>query len=156
MEAPLSGFVVATLLLGLRIVPVLAFAPPFTLTRLPAAFRLVLGLGLAGLMVAGRPVLAAGIGSDAGSLVSGGLRELGVSLSFIAALQMMFAALYVAGRTVDIQAGFGLGPSLVAQVGRQPGFAPLKERHAGGYVARVIECETPDGAPAGISAPVRG
>jgi flagellar motor switch protein FliN len=50
---PLIGWVlVAALLVGLRVAPVFALAPPFTLTRVPPLFRMLLGLGTASLSVA--------------------------------------------------------------------------------------------------------
>lgn len=106
---PLLDWVLGSLLLGLRIAPVLGFAPPFTLTRVPPAFRLLMGLGLAGLITAWRPpIFATGGDVSAGWLLAAAARELFVGLVFVTGLQLMFGALYLAGRTVDVQAGFGL------------------------------------------------
>ena len=103
------GWAVAAGLLSLRIGPLFALAPPFTLTRVPVLFRVLLALGLAGWMVAARPEAAAGVDAlGAGGLIVAGLGELMVGLSFVVAFQLTFGALYMAGRTVDIQAGFGL------------------------------------------------
>lgn len=117
---PLVDWVLGSLLLGLRIAPVLGFAPPFTLTRTPPAFRLLLGLGLAGLITAWRPPIFGGGEVQAGWLMAAAARELVVGLTFVTGLQLMFGALYLAGRTVDVQAGFGLAglidPSSSAQV----------------------------------------
>ena len=115
-HSALADWAFASLLLSLRVAPVLAFAPPFSLTRVPALFRALLGLGLAGLMASWAPLAAAstpdGAGAagliDLGWLVAAAARELFVGLVFMMGLQLMFAALYTAGRTVDIQAGFGL------------------------------------------------
>lgn len=104
---PIVDWVVASLLLSLRVAPVLTFAPPFTLVRTPALFRLLLGLALSGLMVgAGSEVSVPAI--QIGPLVEAGARELMVGAVIVFAFQAAFAAIYVAGRTVDIQAGFGL------------------------------------------------
>jgi len=117
---PLVDWVLGSLLLGLRIAPVLGFAPPFTLTRTPPVFRLLLGLGLAGLITAWRPPIFAGGEVQAGWLMAAAARELLVGLTFVTGLQLMFGAIYLAGRTVDVQAGFGLAglidPSSSAQI----------------------------------------
>jgi flagellar biosynthetic protein FliR len=108
---PFVGWALGSLLLSMRIAPVLGFAPPFTLTGVPAPFRLLLGLGLAGLIMAGRPEVQAATAAghaEAGWLLAAAARELFVGLVFVTALQLMFGALYFAGRTVDVQAGFGL------------------------------------------------
>lgn len=100
-------WVVASLLLSLRVAPVLTFAPPFTLVRMPALFRLLLGLALSGLMV-GSGLVADGPPIELGALVQAGLNELVIGAIIVFAFQAAFAAIYVAGRTVDIQSGFGL------------------------------------------------
>jgi flagellar biosynthetic protein FliR len=115
----LGDWVLGSLLLGLRIAPVLGFAPPFTLTRTPPVFRLLLGLGLAGLITAWRPPVLGGE-VQAGWLVGAAARELFIGLTFVTGLQLMFGAIYLAGRTVDVQAGFGLAglidPTSSAQI----------------------------------------
>lgn len=105
----LLGWALASLLLSMRIAPVLGFAPPFTLMRVPAAVRLLLGLGFAGLITAWRPeAFAGGEAVSGGWFVAAAARELFVGSVFVLGLQLMFAALQLAGRTVDVQAGFGL------------------------------------------------
>lgn len=102
-----TGWLVATWLISLRIAPVLTFAPPFTLVRVPALIRILLGLGLSGLMAASLPgVITPPVGT--GPLVAAAARELLLGSIFVLAFQIAFGALYVAGRTVDVQAGFGL------------------------------------------------
>jgi flagellar biosynthetic protein FliR len=92
----------------MRIAPVFAFAPPFTLVRMPALFRVLFGLGLAAALVSAH--LPGTVLADDGlaSIVAGGFRELGLGLTIALAFQIVFGALQVAGRTVDIQAGYGL------------------------------------------------
>lgn len=102
-----SAWLTATLLISLRISPVLAFAPPFILTRTPALIRVLLALGLAGLMAGTVPGAATAI-TGAGPMAAAAARELFLGSMFVLAFQAAFGALYVAGRTVDIQAGFGL------------------------------------------------
>lgn len=105
---PVIDWVVASLLLSLRIAPVLTFAPPFTLVRTPALLRLLLGLTLSGLMVGGAGSAISVPPIEIGPLIEAGARELMVGAIVVFAFQAAFAAIYVAGRTVDIQAGFGL------------------------------------------------
>jgi flagellar biosynthetic protein FliR len=107
----LNSWLVASLLVSLRIAPVFSLAPPFTLTRVPLMFRVFFGLGVAGLCTAMRPA-AAGLELSAGGLAAAGLGELLIGTVVAAAFHLMFGALYLAGRTIDIQAGFGLATVL--------------------------------------------
>lgn len=105
----LDNWITSCLLVGLRIGPLFAFAPPFTLVRMPALPRMLLGLGLSVCLVgSGAPGLAFDAGVGAGALVVAAVRELMIGTSLVMMFQIAFAALYFAGRTVDIQAGFGL------------------------------------------------
>ena len=54
-ENAFASWVFSSLLLSLRVAPAFAFAPPFSLTRLPAPFRMLLGLGLSACMTASVP-----------------------------------------------------------------------------------------------------
>lgn len=98
----------AILLLSLRIAPTLAFAPPFTLIRVPASVRLLLSIGLALWLVAGHPEQTWQSGFWERGLFITAASELFLGIALALALQLAFAALLVAGRAVDIQAGFGL------------------------------------------------
>lgn len=104
----LSAWVMSCLLVGLRVVPVFAFAPPFTLVRIPATFRVLFGLGLAVALVSGSAISSDVSAENLGAVVVDGLRELGLGIVIMLAFQLVFGALYVAGRTIDIQAGYGL------------------------------------------------
>lgn len=104
---PFMGWLIGTMLLSLRISPVLAFAPPFTLMRVPPLIRVLLALGLSGVMIGALPEMATPP-TEAGPLLVAAVRELFLGSIFVLAFQAAFAAIYVAGRTVDIQAGFGL------------------------------------------------
>lgn len=99
---------IAVLILSLRIAPVLAFSPPFTLVRMPSVVRVMLGIALAAWLVAGHPdaTWRQPILTDRLIAVIASEFLLGTSFSLI--LQLAFAALLFAGRAIDIQAGFGL------------------------------------------------
>lgn len=103
----LPDWIASTLLLGLRIGPVIALAPPFTLVRMPLFFRVLLGLGLSAGMLGAAPQSILQHPSLATLIPAAGC-ELAFGLMFVLALQILFGALYTAGRTIDMQAGLGL------------------------------------------------
>ena len=104
----LTDKAVATLLLSLRLVPTLAFAPPFTLLRVPGIVRVLLALSLAAWLVAAHPAQTWQIGGDASNPAAIALAELTLGIALALALQLAFAALQTAGHAIDLQAGFGL------------------------------------------------
>jgi flagellar biosynthetic protein FliR len=111
---------VATLLVSLRIAPTFAFAPPFTLLRVPAIVRVILSIALAGWLVAGNPDATWRGPFWQSGLVVVAVAELSMGIALALALQLAFAALQTAGRAIDIQAGFGLAllvdPTMRTQV----------------------------------------
>jgi flagellar biosynthesis protein FliR len=94
----------ALLSASLRLAPVFAFAPPFTLLRVPGRVRVVLVLVLAACAASTNgpvdPTAPGFVARAAADAMAG----LGAAL----ALQLAFAALAFVGRLVDIQAGHGL------------------------------------------------
>jgi flagellar biosynthetic protein FliR len=104
----LSDQAVATLLVSLRIAPMLGFAQPFTLLRVPATIRLMLSISLAAWLVAANPDETWRQDFWAAGLPVVALTELFLGIALALALQLAFAALLTAGRAIDIQAGFGL------------------------------------------------
>jgi flagellar biosynthetic protein FliR len=103
----LSAWVAACFLAGLRIAPVFAFAPPFTLVRVSTLARVLFGLGLAVSFVSGGWAAIPGDLSLAHPIPAAA-RELCVGIVVVLAFQIAFGALYFAGRTIDIQSGYGL------------------------------------------------
>ena len=108
MADPASNWIVSSVLLGFRTGPVFAWAPPFSLVRMPVLFRALFGLGLAVCIVSANPHAAALPGYGLAEIVVAAIREVLFGFTFVLAFQLVFGALYVAGRTIDIQAGFGL------------------------------------------------
>lgn len=104
----LHAWVASCILLSFRIAPVFLFAPPFTLTRTPRLFTALMSLGLAAALVSALPTTALLRDVSVDALVMGALRELFLGLVPVVVLQVLFGALNVTGRTIDIQAGFGL------------------------------------------------
>ncbi len=122
---------IATLLVSLRIAPTFAFAQPFTLLRVPASIRLMLSISLAGWLVAGNPAATWQSGFWSAGLPFVAANELFLGITLALALQLAFAALLVAGRTIDIQAGFGLAADLRRRhrPRRRPGAGGRADRH---------------------------
>jgi flagellar biosynthetic protein FliR len=106
MEA-ISQQILAALLISLRIGPTLAFAPPFTLIRIPVLPRTLLGLIVANLMF--QSILGGNLAlsTDLAWLGPAAAGELLIGIALAASLQLAFAAVQVAGQTIDIQAGYG-------------------------------------------------
>jgi len=98
---------IATLLVSLRVAPAFAFAPPFTLLRIPPLVRLALGVAVALWLVSLYPDQT-WRRDFPGSFVPAIASELFLGVTLALALQLAFAALLTAGRTIDVQAGFGL------------------------------------------------
>lgn len=105
--ADLVDKAMAALLMSLRVAPALAFAPPFTLLRIPAPVRVLLALALAGWLVSGYPAQTWQADFRAAGLFITGAAELAMGIALALSLQLAFAALLTAGRAIDLQAGFG-------------------------------------------------
>lgn len=101
----LTDFAIASLLVSLRIAPTLAFAPPFTLVRIPAVVRLMLAISLAAWIVASHPAATSSV-MWRGRLIPVVFAELTVGIGLGLALQIAFAAMLTVGRTIDLQAGY--------------------------------------------------
>jgi flagellar biosynthetic protein FliR len=115
----LTNFVFAILLVTLRLGPTMAFAPPFTLLRVPVTIRILLAISLSIWLIAARPeVTVERVGSDGFLVLVAG--ELLVGIAIALGLQLTFAAMLWVGGAVDIQAGFGLAlladPTTNAQI----------------------------------------
>ena len=104
---PLVDDLTNVLLASLRFAPVLAFAQPFTLLRVPAIVRVLLAFGIGLWIVGAVPESAGSIPRD-GRLLSAGVTELFLGAMIAFGLQWAFAMVLMAGRVLDIQAGFGL------------------------------------------------
>lgn len=135
----LSQWLAAAMLLALRIVPVLAFAPPFTLTRLPARFRLLFGLAMAGTLAATVPLPGELAALATGPLLVAAARELMLGIVFLIAFQLAFAALYFAGRAIDIQAGLGIAALIDPATRSQAPLAGTLFAYAAGAVFFAID-----------------
>lgn len=93
--------------MSLRLAPALAFAQPFSLTRVPVTVRVLIAVGLSLWLVDARPALTADrlAGNNFVGLMAG---ELAIGVSIALALQLAFGAILWAGGVLDFQAGYGL------------------------------------------------
>jgi len=102
----LIAHVIAICLASLRLGPLLAFAPPFSLVRMPGPARFVIVVGLSAAMPLSdwqQRLLMTRQG-----VITGAFHELAMGLVLALALQWAFAMIGMAGRALDIQVGFGL------------------------------------------------
>ena len=104
----LSPLVPSSLLVSLRVSPIFLFAPPFTLTRIPKLFVWLLGLGISMTLVSTLSQGARISDMRTAALLAAALHELCLGMIPVLALLIMFGALQMVGRTIDIQSGFGL------------------------------------------------
>jgi flagellar biosynthetic protein FliR len=120
VQDDLSRWIVSCLILGLRIAPVFAFAPPFSLVRMPKLFQLLFGLGASVALISAYPEAARAVDTSVYGIIAAALRELALGTMFVLAFHAAFGMLYLAGRTIDVQAGFGFAllvdPKSQAQV----------------------------------------
>ena len=105
---PYASELIAVLLVGLRIAPTFAFAPPFTLLRTPASVRVLLSLGLAIWIVLAYPAQTYEQPISGDRLFPAAISELLLGASMALSLQLAFAAMLTVGRAIDFQVGFGL------------------------------------------------
>jgi flagellar biosynthetic protein FliR len=99
---------IAIALLSLRFAPALAFAPPFTLLRIPVTIRAMLAIALAAWAAASNPGASWDSGFRALGLPVVAATELFLGLCLALPLQLAFGMIAFMGRALDIQAGFGL------------------------------------------------
>jgi flagellar biosynthetic protein FliR len=115
----LANWVASCLLLSLRVTPLFLFAPPFTLVRAPRLVLALIGIALSVWILSAEPgAVLIDIRGEVIALAA--FREAFLGLLPVLALQLAFAGLALAGRTLDIESGFGLAviidPSTRAQM----------------------------------------
>ncbi|WP_371395840.1 flagellar biosynthetic protein FliR [Fretibacter rubidus] len=100
--------ILAILLISLRISPTFAFAPPFTLLRVPTTIRVLLGVSLATWLVLSKPEATYLRDINLYNLPMLALGEIIIGTTLMLSLQWVSAAILMIGRAVDVQTGFGL------------------------------------------------
>ncbi|HEY4211191.1 MAG TPA: flagellar biosynthetic protein FliR [Steroidobacteraceae bacterium] len=105
------GWLLATLLLSVRVAAATALAPVFGPDGIPGTVRVALAVGLSVAVVSALPVAPVAIASLA-QLGVAALVEALIGLSLTFGFLTAYAATQVAGRTLDIQIGFGVASVL--------------------------------------------
>lgn len=102
-------WLLATLLLSVRIAALLLLTPVLYALDLPPLVRVLVVLGVSAVLaapLAGSPRLEI---SDAGALLQAVLREAAVGATLGLGILAAFAGFSLAGRLLDVQVGFGIG-----------------------------------------------
>jgi flagellar biosynthetic protein FliR len=108
---PLLPWLLSVALLTMRLTVALGLSPAFTAYRVPASVRVALIVAIAALTCAYRGALPAAAGWVANPtlLVMPVLAEVFVGALLGLAVQVVLAALALAGRLMDVQTGFAIG-----------------------------------------------
>lgn len=101
------GWLIATLLVSVRVASATMIAPVLGPTRIPAAARVLLVIGLSAFIVAASPAATLAAPMSALALAVAALGEVIYGLAFSFGFVVAYAATQVAGRALDIQVGFG-------------------------------------------------
>lgn len=102
-------WMLATLLLWVRIATLVLMAPFVSSARVPVAFSLLFTLVLSGALSAAQPLGLARVGAGPVALAVAVLAELMTGAALGLAMQCAFAVLAMAGRLMDLQISLGLG-----------------------------------------------
>jgi flagellar biosynthetic protein FliR len=109
-----ASWVIAVLLLSLRLAAMFLMTPILAAASVPAVFRMLLVLALAAALSLGLPAAAvpapavAGGVAGIGALVEAGFTELALGATLGLGVLVAFAAFSMAGQILGIQMGFGL------------------------------------------------
>jgi flagellar biosynthetic protein FliR len=106
-----SGYLLAVLLLSLRLAAIFLMTPVFAAFSVPATARVLLVVGLAAALTLGlRPQVALqdALSWSAAALLAACATELALGAMLALAILSAFAAISFAGRLIDVQIGFGI------------------------------------------------
>jgi flagellar biosynthetic protein FliR len=106
-----TAWLTTVLLLSLRLASVFLMTPLLAVASVPPMVRILLVLGLAGVLSLGLPQAArsAELPAGAGALAQAALGELALGATLSLGILLAFAASSMAGQLLGIQMGFGLG-----------------------------------------------
>jgi len=118
------GWIISSLLLSTRFAAASALTPVFGSTYLPSLIRVLFALTFGMVMAFCLPASAvASIGElSSTQLVASFLREILIGTAFSLGFLVAYSATQIAGRTLDVQIGFGVGGILNPATGA---FSPL-------------------------------
>jgi flagellar biosynthesis protein FliR len=116
------SWLLATMLVSVRVAAATALAPVFGPTQIPGAVRVMLALAFGAMIVSAlSPTPQAAVGS-AFQLTEAAACELAIGASLSFGMLAAYAATQVAGRALDVQIGFGVASVFNPET---QGFAPL-------------------------------
>lgn len=113
------GDFVPIFLLALRLAAMLLMTPVLYAVPVPAQSRVLLIFGIAATLHTALPVAATSAPHDAGSVIIAAARELALGATMGLGVHVAFASFALAGRLLDIQAGFGMAQVLDPATHRQ-------------------------------------
>lgn len=100
------AWLMATLLVSVRVAVATALTPVFGPTQIPAPARVILVLAISALLISAATVPATSVASLAGLVLAIG-NEIIIGLAFAFGFIAAYAATQIAGRILDTQIGFG-------------------------------------------------
>ncbi len=106
----MPGYVLAVLLLSLRLSAVFLFTPILYAFSIPATARVLIVVGLAVGLASGLPSerFAELASMNTGALFAAAMTEVALGATLALAILAAFAAISMAGRLIDVQIGFGM------------------------------------------------
>lgn len=102
------GWLVAALLLSVRLGTLVLMAPPLGGAMVPPTVRVAIVLGWAGVLALGSTHGARGWPTG-GELLASGFSEVALGAAMALGVNMAFAIFAVGARLIDVQVGFGMG-----------------------------------------------
>lgn len=106
--ASAQGWATGTFLVSLRIGALFLASAPWSAASVPPTVRVLVGLALAVVLALALPVSTPGT-LGVGPLIAAALCEVALGVTMALGVNLAFGAFSVAGRLLDIQAGFGIG-----------------------------------------------
>jgi len=103
-----SALIAAVLLVALRLGPLFVLTPVFGVPGIPVRVRVLLGIGLAALLVTGLQIDTGAIPRSVEGLIVTGLGELVIGAALAFGLLAAFGAFLYGGRLLDTQMGFAV------------------------------------------------
>jgi flagellar biosynthesis protein FliR len=115
-----TALITAVLLVAIRVGPLFILAPVFGAPGIPLRFRVLFGIGLSALLVAGLHIDAAAIPHSVDGLIAVALAELIIGAAIAFGLFAAFGAFLFGGRLIDSQVGFAVA-NLIDPITRAQG-----------------------------------
>lgn len=112
-------WVMAVVLVSLRLTPIMLFSPLFSLTKIPVILRVLFTIALSTALIMNLNITSAIMPGDTAALVNAVVYELMLGGMLAFGISTAFAAFQLGGRILDIQMGFGIAEVIDPQSGNQ-------------------------------------